>query len=268
MKYIKQTLLYFKSNILLLPALIVACAIMPLIIDFTAYDAIKNSFDGGMLTADFFAWFKMFLIFNTTGVPQALLSVLAYAVLAIVLGYIHSVVDKHVRFGSKSFKSIMNGINGTVMYCIAGTLLFFVFHAIICSIMAAIMSAFCLIPTPYAFVIGAVICGAILVASVLLIQIFFLWFPCLEITGFRAYEALSYSYSLCHKSMGSIFVSLALPILITSGVVLALSLLINVYVAAVIVSILMGMAFTYLSVLDYIIYANVEGIEREDLRRY
>jgi len=268
MKYIKQTLLYFKSNFLLLPAFILACAVMPLIIDFTAYDVIINGFKDGIITADFFSWFRVFLLFNLRSVPQALLSVLAYAILAITLGYIHSVVDKHVRFGSRSFKSIMNGINGTVMYSLAGTLLFFVCHTIICAIMAAIMSAFCLIQSPYVFIIGAVICFGIFMVSIFLIEVFFLWFPCLEITGFRAYEALSYSYSLCHKQRGSIYVSLALPIVFTTAVSLALSFFINVYVAAVIVSILTGMAFTYLSVLDYLAYADVEGIEREDLRKY
>lgn len=268
MKYIKQTLLYFKSNVLLLPAIIAACALIPLVMDFTVYDAIAESFRYGLLTPDFYTWFRMFFIFNLSGVHQAIISVLAYVGFTLLLGYVHSIVDKHIRFGMKSFKSILNGINGTAISCAGGTLLFFVCHAIVCSVMAAIMSTFCLIQTPYAFIVGAILCFGISIVSLFVMEIFFLWFPCLEITGFRAYEALNYSYSLCHKSMGNIFVSIALPVLVISGITTALPFVINVYVTAIIVSALLGLLVIYLAVLEYIIYVNEEGITREDLRKY
>jgi threonine/homoserine/homoserine lactone efflux protein len=89
-----------------------------------------------------------------------------------------------------------------------------------------------------------------------------------EVTGFKKYEALLYAYALARQRMKGLFVSFSLPLVIVTLVSLTVSFLTAMPVAFVVVPILCGTLFIYFAVLSYIAYADAEGIEREDLKKY
>jgi hypothetical protein len=92
--------------------------------------------------------------------------------------------------------------------------------------------------------------------------------PCLEITGYRIFEALSYSYSLAKLHIWKIVIAIGVPFIIIFAIVTTLAFTCPPPVLYIAAPILMGCLFTYAALACYIIFVDAEGIEREDLKKY
>ena len=267
MKYITDALKYLKSNLLLLPALAVAVLAFAPIIDYTAVEFIIRSFSDGKVSDSFTAWLKLFVPFNTESWLTIVLSIAAYAALVLDVAFIHSMVDKHVRFGSKSFRSIVSSFTINFIYgliCMAVTAAACIILAVV---LAAIMKTFALAPA-YVFIAGAVLCAIILALFVFVAAHFFLWLPCAEITGFRMSEALYYSYAQAKTVRWRNFTAIALPLALAVAVTSLFAAFLGTAAAVISGATSFGCAFTVIVVASYMAYADTEGIEREDLKKY
>ena len=268
MKYIVNTLKYLKSNLLLLPALAVAMVAFAPIFDYAAFEQIATSFSDGRICSSFNVWLCFFLPVHTENWLTVLLSVLGYIVLIVDLSYMQSLTDKHVRFGSKSFRSIMSSLSVNFWYGLTLAALLAVAAALNAFIFAAVMKTFAMFTAPYIFVCGVVICGLLTIAELFGFCHFSLWLPCIEITGFKAFEALSYSYSLARPIRWRLFFTLSVPVIIASIIWFAVTLTCNAWVAAVISAAVCGFAFVFITTACYLAYVDREGIEREDIKHY
>lgn len=268
MKYISQTVKYLKSNLTLLTALAVAAVAFAPIFDYDALGKVVNSFADGRITQDYFEWLYLFLPVNTKNVFTVLMSVLGYVLLVLDLSFIHSMVDKHVRFGTKSFRSIMSSFTVNFSYALLFAVIFAVIAFISSFLMAAVMKTFSMFSTPYAFVAGIALCAVIILAGLFVFCHFSLWLSCLEVTGFRVFEALSYSYALARPKRWKIFLTLSLPLAIAYATWIALALTCSVWIAVTAASAVCAGAFIFISTACYLIYADAEGIEREDLKKF
>lgn len=268
MKYITDTIKYLKSNLLLLPALAVAVAAIYPILDFGALDYIARSFSDGYVTDNFTAWLYFFLPVNTQNWLTVLLSVLGYVALVVDLSFIHSMIDKHVRFGSKSFRSVMSSFTVNLSYGLTFAAVFAVCAAVTAPVLTAIMKTFSHFPAPYVFIAGIALCAAIAFAELFAFCHFALWLPCMEITGFRVFEALTYSYSLARPALKSIFISVCLPMAAALAVWFATALTCPGWTACVVSAAVFGCTFIFVAAACYLIYADKEGIEREDLKKF
>jgi hypothetical protein len=267
MKYIKLTLKYVTSNLLLLPCYVVAIICFALIINPAADHLIIANATSGQPN-NFYNWFAALLLFNPLNWSTYLSGIIAYAVLICDLAFIHSLVDKHVRFGSKSFRSITNGFNINVCNGLILAVFAIVLHLLATVIFAAVMTTCEALMPPYSYILGILICLIFFVALSLAASLFLMWLPCVEVTGFKKYEALLYAYALARQRMKGLFVSFSIPLVIVTLVSLTVSFLTAMPVAFVVVPILCGTLFIYFAVLSYIAYADAEGIEREDLKKY
>lgn len=267
MKYIVDTLKYLKSNLLLLPALAVAIVACVPLINYDAMHVISQSFTNGVTDSDFADWFFLFFPINMQDWSMALISAASYIVLALDLAFVHSMVDKHVRFGTKSFRSIMSSMTINFMYALACVLLIFVCYALFSLLLALIMFTFAHI-APYVIFAGMVICILLMIGLMFIAGHFFLWLPCVEITGYRIFEAISYSYALARYRRWRIFAAIIIPTVIAVAVSYTVTVFAEAAVAYIIAPIFIGCLLTFLSVVSYIAYADADGIEREDLRKY
>jgi hypothetical protein len=125
-----------------------------------------------------------------------------------------------------------------------------------------------LIPLNYSYVFGLIICVLLAIVIFFLCSLFLLWLPCVEITGFRKYEALNYSYALARQRVWKIFVAFAVPTIIIVTISIVIGMTCPKAVAYIAMPLLLGVLFIYTSVMSYMAYADAEGIEREDLRKY
>lgn len=268
MKYLTETLKYLKSNLLLLPALalaIAACIPMP---DTAAIGRIADAIQDGISTATYTDWLLLFLPVNTQDWVMAAVSLVCMIVLALDLAFIHSMVDKHVRFGTKSFRSIFSSLTINFAYALMCVLTLFVFDAIISLVLAAVTTTFASIGTSGIYIVGLVISALLLIVLLYIAGHFFLWLPCVEITGFKVFEALSYSYSLARPRRWKIFVNLLIPVASALCVTVLVAMFADAWTAHIVTPIVYGCAFMLISVSSYMAYAEAEGIEREDLRKY
>ncbi len=267
MRYLISALKYIKDNyIILLPSLAVAILAFAPAIDYSAMQHITQSFADGKLTSRFSDWLKLFMPFNSENWATVLLTLAAYVALVLDVAYTHSMVDKHIRFGSKSFRSIISSFTINFIYGFICMVVLILSIFVLAVLMALIMSAFALAPA-YVFIVGIVLCTALVVVYVFISSHFFLWLPCAEITGFKMSEALYSSYAQAKTVRGRLFTAIALPVFTALILTTALSFLGSV-VATIFGSILFGCAYMVVIITSYISYAEIEGIEREDLKKY
>ena len=267
MKYIIDTLKYLKSNLLLLPALAVAVLAFSAIFDYSAAETIINSFSQGNVTNSFTAWLRLFLPINVSDWFTCIFSIVAYILLVIDTAFIHSMVDKHVRFGSKSFRSIMSSFSINFIYSVITLVLLIIGTSIAAVLFTAIMKTTAL-GAPYLFIAGLAICLVISYVLTFIFAHFFLWLPCAEVTGFRMSEALYSSYALARTVRWKIFAMLAITLTVDLVITVPVAIFLGEIVSLIVSSCAFGCSFLFVVVASYIIYADVEGIEREDLRKY
>ena len=268
MKYLIATLKYIKNNILILwPFLAVAILCFVPIIDYGAMERVAASFEDGKITSSFGDWVRLFIPFNTENWITVVLCIAAYVALILNLAFVHSMVDKHVRFGSKNFRSIMSSFTINFVYGFIFMAVIIALMFIFALLMAVVMSTFAL-GGAYIFVIGAVICFILAMVFIFIVSHLFLWLPCAEVTGYRVSEALYCSYAQAKTVRLKIITAVAIPfaaaVLIT-GLCAAFLGIAGTLTAG---SISFGCAFMIIAVEGYLTYADVDGIEREDLRKY
>jgi hypothetical protein len=268
MKYAKDTLKYFKGNPLLLPCFLIAAACAALLVDVSAYQTIANSIDGGRISDSFCAWFNFFVLFNPQNALSIILGVVAYIVLILDLTLIQSLIDNHVRFGSRSLKSVASGFNINIVNGLMFSVFTIIIHLLSGVVMAAIMKTCELIPVAYSYVIGIIVIAILAIFILFVCSLFLLWLPCVEITGFKKYEALAYSYALARQRIWKIFFSFAVPVFIIVGASVAIGMLCIPVVTYTVVPLLIGALLVYTSVLSYMAYVDAEGIEREDIKKF
>ena len=183
------------------------------------------------------------------------------------VAYIHSMVDKHIRFGSKSFRSIMSSFTINFIYGLIAMVILFAAVLILALLMALIMSAFAL-AAPYVFIVGIILCLALIVLFMFIAAHFFLWLPCAEITGFKMSEALYSSYAQARTVRWRNFVAIGLPLAFALMLTALFGLALGSAAGTFAGSIFYGCAYMIIVVASYMAYADVEGIEREDLKKY
>ena len=255
MKYIIDSLKYIKNNIIiLLPSLAVAIAAFAMIIDYPSAERVVLSFADGKVTSEFYAWFAMLMPFNANGWVNVILSIVAYAALVLDVAFIHTMVDKHVRFGSRSFRSVLSGYTINCIYGLICMAVVIVALLILFLIEAAIMATFAL-ASAYVFVAGAAICVLMTLFFLFVAAHFYLWLPCAEVTGFR-------------WGRWKNFAALTLPLVAALAITILCGVFLGEAGAIVAGGISFGCAYLVIVVASYLSYADTEGIEREDLRKY
>jgi hypothetical protein len=268
MKYAKETLKYLKDNLVLVPCFVIAVLCAALLVDFQAYQTIAQSIQGGRISDSFVSWLRFFILFNPTNTLSIISGVIGYVVLVLDLAFIHSMIDNHIRFGSHSFRSIMSSFNINVVNGLIYSVFTAILHFLSGVIMAAIMKTSELIPLNYSYIFGMIVCALLAVFIFFVCALFSLWLPCVEITGFKKYEALAYSYALARQRVWKIFASLALPVIILVSAAVVIGMMCSAIVSYIVVPILIGLIFIYTSVHCFIVYVDAENIEREDIRKY
>lgn len=268
MKYIIDSLKYIKNNIIiLLPSLAVAIVAFGMVIDYPSAERVVLSFSDGRVTSEFYAWFAMLMPFNANGWVNVILSIVAYVALVLDVAFIHTMVDKHVRFGSRSFRSVLSGYTINFIYGLICMAVVIVALLVLFLIEAAIMATFAL-ASAYVFVAGAAICVLMTLFFLFVAAHFYLWLPCAEVTGFRWGESLNYSYAKARQVRWKNFAALTLPLVAALAITILCGVFLGEAGAIVAGGISFGCAYLLIVVASYLSYADTEGIEREDLRKY
>ncbi len=267
MKYITDTLKYLKSNLLLLPSLAVAIIACAPVVDYGAVENIVNSYSDGQITASFADWFMAFMPYNSRNWLSVVLSIVGYIALVMDIAFIHSMVDKHIRFGSKSFRSIMSSYSINFIYGLIAMVAGMCAMLVLALLMALVMTAFSMLPS-FAFIAGLVLCAALALLLAFIAAHFFLWLPCVEITGYKITEAVYSSYAQAKTIRWRNFAAIVVPMIIATAITSLVGGFCGPVATGAAGAVCFGCAFMVISVASYMAYADAEGLEREDLKKF
>lgn len=198
MKYTSKSLKYVFANfgylVLfgLFPAVFLAYSL-----DTATVGAILRDYFTGSPYASFSDIFHAVSIFNFHSVSATIADVLSVILAVTCVAMMMAFMEKHMRIGKKTRTGLFSKLNDNLFSTLGITLLF----ACLYELWALITSALLLCVSFFAsktviYILSVIVWFGTQIALLFVVSLFYLWLPCLQITGFRSFEALSYSYQL------------------------------------------------------------------------
>lgn len=197
------------------------------------------------------------------GIIGILLSVLCVALLMALL-------EKHLRIGKRSFNGIWEKLNDNFLSTCWYTALLVLIYEIWALLAAAILYFVSMISVRIV-AYAAIVVFFLLLHLLLLfaISMIYLWLPCMQITGFGAFESLQYSYQLFAPVKWNIIWGQTVLLLVSEIIICLCALFVEsriVFLA--LTTALYALMTMFFCVRMQITYFERDNIERADLNRY
>lgn len=271
MKYTVQSSKYVLKNfIYLFPFAILPALFLSVSTDKNALVRIITAlFKGRISEWTFGDLFRAISVFNFASWQSIVFGLVGIIVIIPSVALLMALLEKHMRIGKRTFNGLWGKLNDNFMptSCVVLTVL------AIYELWTLLLSSFLFLLSriPFNIVAYALVIIAFIVFHVLLmvaIGAIYLWLPCMQITGFRAVEALQYSYQLMNPIRWRIMLAQICVLLAVESLVCACAMLITPIVFWIVVAVLYaGMLMIY-CVRMQTVYFDRDHIERADLAKY
>lgn len=198
MNYTIASIKYILKNFwYILPFAILPALFLSLSIDKFAIQKVLTDYFTGKPGGSFPIIFRAVSIFNFRDVGAFFAGLAGIVLMVVCVSLMLALIEKHMRIGKRTYNGIFSKLNDNLLST-CGICLFYV---LIYEVWAVLISALLFLAYLVENVVAVYILSVIIFFSmhfVLLyvVSLFYLWLPCLQITGFRAFEALRYSYQL------------------------------------------------------------------------
>lgn len=272
MKYTIQTGKYIFKNFFY----VVLFAVLPafaLSLSLAEAEIIKVL--NAVAVGDFSAWtfsdlFSAISVLNFSSWHSVLSGLLGVIMIVPCVALLMAFLDKHMRFGKRTFNGLLSKLNDNFISTFGYTFLFVAIYEVWALLLSALLVFVALIPNAIAvYILAGLVFIAMHVALLYAIGAIYLWLPCMQITGFRAVEALQYSYQLMTTVKWRILVGQLLFLFATEALLIACAwFLPDVVVFTVLTTVLFTLLMLFYCVRMVIAYFDRDQIERADLRKY
>lgn len=250
-----------------LPFAIIPSLFIALTINFSAI----SDFFGGLFTGTHVTNFSdIYSVWSLIGFDSALKIV--YGVCAIVTTVVGvelllAFVEKHMRIGKRTLSGLVEQLSGHILPVIFIILLSFVTYEVWALILSAMLYAVASLSSAVAVALLSFFIIIVFFAiMVYVISIFYLWLPCVLMTGFGPYHALLYSYQLVVVVRGKLIVSILTSFIPALLLLLGISFL-PTFVATILGFIIIVALFLSFCVRMETFYFETDQLDREDLLR-
>lgn len=257
----------FKNLWFVLPFAVVPALFMGFSYDYHAISAVVASLATGGEGMDFATFWNCmsFLRFDTPiGITA---SVLAFLVIAVFMTMLLALIEKHLRIGKRSFHGAWRSFCDHFSFVFCFTLLFLVIYegwALLASSLLYATACFC--GTAISFSILSILLLLILLFGLIsLVNCFYLWYPCRQLTGFPLFEAFSASYQLLSNVWWKLFFSLYCNLIVSFFVVALASAFLPEAVFRILAIFLSAALFLDFGVRMETTYFSVDHLDREDI---
>lgn len=225
-------------------------------------------FTGNLREIDWIDIFNTFSVFDFSGWPSALLSLFSFFVIVFCTSLLLALIDKHMRIGKRTFNGIIGKLNDNILSTAFVTFLFAVIYEVWALIFSALSYViFAAIPiAALQYVLFALLLSVGGVALLYVIALFYLWLPCMQITGFEAFEALRYSNQITEHVKHRIISSICLAIVLGNIFIVPAAIFLPEIVVYVVMVVVYTFFFMLFVVQMEIIYFDAAQLEREDLK--
>lgn len=272
MKYTVQSSKYvFKNFIYLFPFAILPALFLAVSTDEGAIvSVIKALISGKISEWSFTELFKAISVLNFASWESIVFGFIGIIIIIPCVALLMALLEKHMRIGKRTFNGLWGKLNDNFMSTCGVVLVVLAIYELWTLLLAAFLfflSRITVSVIAYALVIIAYVAFHILLMTTL--SAIYLWLPCMQITGFRAFEALLYAYQLMNPikwriMFAQIFVLLSAEALICVCALLVPTAIVFKAVAAILYA---GMLMIY-CVRMQIAYFDRDNIDRMDMAKY
>ena len=272
MKYTLQAIRYSLKNLLyLFPLAVLPALFLSGSIDQSALENVVHTFfEGEIHSWTFPDLFRAISVLNFASWKSIGFGVLGIVTLIVCVSMLMAFLEKHMRYGKRSFNGIFSKINDNLLPTLGfGTLLAVIYES--WSLIAASILYLCSLFTwtVVAYVSVSIMFIALHIVLLYTISMLYLWLPCMQITGFRAVEALQYSNQLSSPLKWHIILSQTLSIFTVEALLIStVHFTTGFLMFTTMSSLLFALLLIVFCVRMEIVYFDSDNIERRDLRKY
>ena len=271
MNYTSNTLKYITKNFLYVILFAAVPAVFfALATNEEAIRAVLNNLLSGKPQSDFWTIFHTVSIFNFSSKKEVISGLIGILVLILCIAMLTAFLEKHMRIGKRTLNGLFSKVNDNIISTAGLVFLFLVIY----EVWAIILSALWFLVTG----ISSKIIAYILLACVYLVMhfvllyamsLFYLWMPCVQITGFNAFDALTYSYHLLAPIQVKIVFGQLGILLACEGLIAATVLLVQgSFAGLVVASVLYTVIILIYVIRMLVVYFDCAQLERADLKKY
>ncbi len=272
MKYTLQSGKYvFKNIIYLLPFAILPALFLAISTDQVAIvGVVRGVLDGNLKDWSFTEIFRAISVLNFASWQSIVFGIICIIVLVPSVALMMALLEKHFRIGKRTFNGLLGRLNDNFISTFGGTFLLLTIYEIWTLVLSAVLfllSRISLLGVAYPLLGVAFLVFHILL--ILAVSTIYLWLPCMQITGFRAFEALQYSYHLIADVKGRIIIGQIMTLLIVEGLIVLCALFVQSALAFMIITaVLYAILIMIFCVRMQVVYFDRDHIERADMRKY
>ncbi|MBR2340904.1 MAG: hypothetical protein IKA72_00650 [Clostridia bacterium] len=271
MRYTSDTLKYIAKNffyVILFAA--IPAVFFALSIDENATRSVLNNLLSGNPHDEFWNIFYTVSIFNFSSKKAVFSGISGIVVLIFCVAMLTAFLEKHMRIGKRTLNGLFSKVNDNLI----STSWLIISFLFIYEVWALILSALWYFVTGVSnTIIAYILLGVVYFAMhfVLLyaMSLLYLWMPCLQITGFAAFDALTYSYHLLAPVQFKIVLVQTGVLLTCEGIIGATVLLLQGDLAGLVVaSVLYTVMILVYCIRMMIVYFDRAQLDRADLKKY
>lgn len=189
---------YIVKNLwFVLPFAVVPSVFLALTFNYSAIEHVGAEFFTGSLDLTFFEVFCAWSLFRFDSAYGLVISLLSLIALVVFTSLLLAFVEKHMRIGKRTLSGVFSQLGSHIGAFIGITLFFFALYELWALVLSAVLFAISAITAKgFACFLFAFAVAVFLAALLFLVSMFYLWLPCMQITGFGPYNAFLYSYRL------------------------------------------------------------------------
>ena len=272
MRYTIQTGKYIYKNFfyVVLFALIPAFALSLSVAEEEIISVLTAVAVGDFATWNFSNLFSAISVLNFSSWHSVLSGLVGIIAIVPCVALLMAFLDKHMRFGKRTFNGLMPKLNDNFISTFGYTVLFVAIYEVWALLLSALLSLSALIPNTIAvYIVSGVVFVGMHIALLSAIGAIYLWLPCMQITGFRAIEALQYSHQLVTSVRWRILVGQLLLLFSTEALLVSCAWFFpDVIIFTTVTTLLFTWLMLFYCVRMMIAYFDRDQIERADLRKY
>lgn len=272
MKYTLQAIAYTVKNfIFLLPFVVLPALFLSASTDQEAiFCLIETLFSGKPSGLHFQHVFHGISILNFSSWGATFSGLLAVVSTVLCAAVLMAMLEKHMRIGKRTFNGIFSKLNDNLLPTCGYVLLLLIIYEIWTLLTAALVYALSLIPfVALAYVLMGVAYLAMHVLLLYAVGLIYLWLPCMQLTGFKAADALYYSYQISESSKWHILLGQLFSLLVVEAAIFVFALYAqNSVVFTVLTAVFYGIVMMIYCVRMQVVYFDLDNIERADLTYY
>lgn len=272
MKYTAQSSKYVAKNFpYLFPFAILPAIFLAISTDKAAIEKVLTA----ILQKNVHAWsfgeiFRAISVLNFVGWESIVFGIVGILAIIPCVALLMALLEKHMRIGKRTFNGLWGKLNDNFISTAGYALLLlgiYEFWALLAAAFLFLVSRITIFWLAMVFVVLVFILFHILL--IVAISTIYLWLPCMQITGFRAYEALVYSYQLMGQIKNLIIAAQLCVLILTEGLICVCAYFIrNFLLFNVIVAVLYACLIMIFCVRMQIAYFDLDHIERADISKY